>query len=338
MNRSFNIFLWVIFFMLMAPSGMVLASWNAVPGDATYSWKTGMENILIAVLPSQQLKSATHSKLTERRMGEVSKVLSGSHASEGLANLNKQMFTTQASLKEIKNPEERAKAVAAYIQTLNEVSSQLENEKQSRAVSYLPPNQATADDYSLQNLRQQRTTRPTAIPTNNNAYNPPANNNQPTYAPTTNPTYRPTTNPTYAPTTNPTALPATQPPVVPNPEDEEEVIGEEIVEEIGDTQDEIDDIIEDLEEVLEEAASQDPAQAPVQAPVMEANEAAAGQAEQTREAGQVQETQQQQQRREEDQRQREEEHQRDEEERNQRQEEEHQQRENKQVEQEEESH
>jgi hypothetical protein len=247
MNKSLNIFLWVLFFSLMAPSGVVLASWNAVPGDATYGWKTSMENILLAVLPSNKLKSSTNSKLTERRMGEVSKVLSGTHASEGLNNLSAQILSTKESLNKIDNAEDRAVAVAMYIQTLNEVNTQLETEQQSRTVGYLPPQQANTSDFSIKNLK--RPTRTTNPNTNNNG----SNVNRRTITPTQPPR---TTNPPIAvqPTQPPIGQP-TQPPFIPpvEPVDEEEIIEEDVSEEIDETQDEIDDIIDELEEIMEEA-------------------------------------------------------------------------------------
>lgn len=252
---------------------MALASWNAVPGDATYSWKTSLEGVLLAVLPSDKLKSATNSKLTERRMGEVSKVLSGTHASEGLNNLSAQVLTTKESLRKINNAQDRAVAVALYIQTLNEVNSQLETEKQSRAVAYLPPQQADTSQFSIKNLR-----RPTPVTTNNNTNtnqtvttSPPNN-----YAPpsTTQPTQRPIgqlsqpviTQPTQttqpSPTTQPVITqPTQQPTQQPNPTQptspleptEEELINEEVSEEIGQTQEEINEVIHELEDIIEEA-------------------------------------------------------------------------------------
>lgn len=253
----------------MAPSGMALASWNAVPGDATYSWKTSLETVLLAALPSDKLKSATNSKLTERRMGEVSKVLSGTHAREGLDNLSAQVLTTKESLRKINNAQDRAVAVALYIQTLNEVNSQLETEKQSRAVAYLPTQQADTNQFSIKNLR-----RPSPVNTNNDTtnYNNTNTNTVATaqpavnYAPpsTTQPTQRPigqlsqpvTTQPT--PTIQPIIVQPTQQPVTtqltsPAEPTEEELINEGVSEEIGQTQEQINNVIHDLEDIIAEA-------------------------------------------------------------------------------------
>lgn len=266
MNKKFNIFLWVIFFSLMAPSGMALASWNAVPGDATYAWKTSMEHILITVLPSDQLKSATHTRLTQRRLGEVSKVLSGTHAREGLDNLSSQIVLTQASINKISNVQDRKKAVNDYIKTLQDVSTQLEKEKQTRALAYLPPQQETANTFNIRNIKQNNPPPPTTQPVNQiqrkTEYTQP-NTQQPTSPQQTN-TTRSTTLPISQPiqppnpattNNNSTTFPATTQPSTTSPvtsTEETEAISEEIVEEIGSTQEEIAQIIEELETTLQE--------------------------------------------------------------------------------------
>lgn len=260
MNKRLNIFLWVLFFSLMAPSGMALASWNAVPGDATYSWKIGMENVLLAVLPSNKLKSSTNSKLTERRLGEVTKVLSGSHAQEGLHNLSAQIITTKESLNKINNAKDRGEAVALYIQTLNQVNSQLETEQQSRSVGYLPPQQANTNDFSIKNLRRQ--TNPTSIPqpTTQPADNKPViitkiiNNTIVKTVTKPAPTIQPST-PTLPPTSQPTSTNQpiiTQPPAT-EPETNDETIDENVSDEIDNTQKEIEETIKELENIAEEA-------------------------------------------------------------------------------------
>lgn len=111
MNRNLNIFLWVIFFSLMAPSGMALASWNSVPGDNTYGMKLALEKVLLfAISPSNELKSSTNSKLTERRLGEVTKVLSGVHAKESLENLTMQISATRESLAGIQDEQAKKRS------------------------------------------------------------------------------------------------------------------------------------------------------------------------------------------------------------------------------------
>ncbi len=250
MNRNLNIFLWVVFFTLMAPSGMVLASWNAVPGDGTYGIKLAMEKVLLlAISPSSELQSTTNFKLTERRMGEATKVLSGVHAKESLDNLTMQITATRKSLSGITDEQAKKEAIAKYIETLHTVTSQLEEQKVNRAISYLPPQRKTTTSYKIVNPRQTTTTTPTTTtPTNtkpviNNVTNNYYYQKPPTTGGTT-PTAPTPTQPTIQPT-------VTQPtPIQPSPTPEE-IIQPEVVENINDTQDEIGQVIEELEQEAE---------------------------------------------------------------------------------------
>ena len=262
----------------MAPSGIALASWNAVPGDATYSWKTSLETVLLAVLPSDKLKSATNSKLTERRMGEVSKVLSGTHAREGLNNLSAQILSTKESLNKIDNAEDRAIAVALYIETLNEVNNQLETEQQSRSVGYLAPQQADTEQFSIKNLRRSTPVKTSGNSDlkNNNIDNTTSNPDTTTsqvvnyQAPTkTNPIAttqpaqqpvakigQPTINQPLQPTQNTIAQvekSKTAQPLIEKETKEENLINNDVSVGIDETQEEINNIIEELENIVNEA-------------------------------------------------------------------------------------
>lgn len=225
----------------MAPSGMVLASWNAVPGDNTYGIKLGLEKaLLIAMSPSSQLQTTTNSKLTERRLGEVTKVLSGVHAKESLDNLTMQIAATRESLTGIQDEQAKKEAIAKYVETLHQVTSQLEEQKLTRALAYLPPQRQTTTSYKINNKPPTTTTTTNSqtkpavnYVTNNYYYQPPAGQTQPT------------TTQTGGTQTNPTQPPQTEP-------EAEDVIQPEVVEDITDTQDEIDQVIEELEQIADE--------------------------------------------------------------------------------------
>jgi archaellum component FlaG (FlaF/FlaG flagellin family) len=50
--------------ILFVPAILILASWNAVPGDSTYSIKVGLEKAILGVTPSDNLKTALEIKFT----------------------------------------------------------------------------------------------------------------------------------------------------------------------------------------------------------------------------------------------------------------------------------
>lgn len=122
---------WALLFFLMAPSTMALASWNAVPGDFTYSWKLSLEKVtLVALSPFSKLQSETQMKITERRMAEVNQVIYGDYAVEGLQNLNQQVIDTQVSLTKIKQAEAKQELIDQYLAYLRQISTDLDVQKE----------------------------------------------------------------------------------------------------------------------------------------------------------------------------------------------------------------
>lgn len=55
---------------------LVLASWNAIPGDSLYSLKTSLENVTLAALSGTPLLPKASIKFTDRRMNEATTLLS----------------------------------------------------------------------------------------------------------------------------------------------------------------------------------------------------------------------------------------------------------------------
>lgn len=255
MNRNLNILLWVVFFVLLAPSGMALASWNALPGDATYDMKISLEKVLLfALSPSNELQSTTNSKLTERRLGEVTRVLSGVHARESLDNLKMQIDSTRDSLYSIENEVAKKKAILKYIQTLHQISSELENQKLTRSLALRTPRQPlTSSGDPSPPPGTTATTQPQVTYVTNYYTQPqPPTVQQPvTIQPTQPTTIQPpvTIQPTQttAPATQPLQSSSPQPTSTAN-----ESITPEVVENITVTQDKIDAVIEDLTDTAEE--------------------------------------------------------------------------------------
>ena len=202
---------------------MALASWNAVPGDSTYSWKIALENALLFVLsPSEKLQTSTHVKLTERRFGELQTILSRNdeEVTEGFSNFSEQMRLTTSNISEIDNNESKIALTQQYIESLNDIVQELEEEQ------------------TVRNLNRNTTTTSTTTTTTNTGN---SNSGNSTYYPTPSNNSNPSTGiPTQ--TVTPVPAPTENPPT-----------DEEVDEEIEDIKDEIEDIIEDLEELEEEA-------------------------------------------------------------------------------------
>lgn len=121
--------IWSFIITLSIPTTLILASWNAVPGDSTYKLKVGLEQAMLGVAPSENIKNTLQIKYTERRFDEVEKVLGTSYASESLNNFNNQLITTKNSVQEMENIEEKSIQAQVLISTLEEVFQRIEEEK-----------------------------------------------------------------------------------------------------------------------------------------------------------------------------------------------------------------
>ncbi len=136
--------IWLTLMVLFVPSGMAVASWNAVPGDLTYSWKTGLEKGLLLVLkPSKTLQTSTQVALTQRRFEEVSKMLQENEAQVGLKNLSDQVETTSNSIQSLSAGSSKTQFTMQYIEALTELNQKLEQEKKRHQGSSYKP-RATA--------------------------------------------------------------------------------------------------------------------------------------------------------------------------------------------------
>jgi len=130
MKKPIDVLIWAVLLFLITPSTMVLASWNAVPGDTAYTWKLSLEQICLKVLsPSDKLQSTTQVKIAERRYGEVAQVLSSEYAVESLNNLNTQLSVTTSGIQEISKTITRDEVTERYITSLKEMSVSLDEQK-----------------------------------------------------------------------------------------------------------------------------------------------------------------------------------------------------------------
>jgi|GEM_PF-3710655 len=219
-----DVIIGVILLVLLIPSTMALASWNAVPGDLTYPWKISLEKSLLFVLkPSKELSGSTQVAITQRRFSEATDMLSGSQAELGLTNLTDQIATTSLSIHDINSRSARKELADKYIADLIEVNKRLEKEKLARRAkqknspvagvggnqnpnptqasggSPNPPSPPTVEDDidTAQQVIEDTIDDLTTI------------QNQVAPAPTPTPTIEPTTPPT--PTTQPTSQPSLSP-------------------------------------------------------------------------------------------------------------------------------
>jgi len=132
-RKVWNIIVWFILLVLLAPSGLILASQNAVPGDTMYPVKRSLEKVLLAVIPSPFYQVKVKIKYTERRLKEV-KILAGKgladeNTSISLASLGEQVESTSDTIKKVSNDQKQKELAESYLETLVETKQTLQNEK-----------------------------------------------------------------------------------------------------------------------------------------------------------------------------------------------------------------
>lgn len=132
--------LWGTLFLLFGPSVMIVASWNALPGDNLYGVKLTLEKAALAIAsPSYATTGNLQMKYTERRYAEAKQLLASKQSIAGLPYLQQQIAQTKNT---IENAPDKAAQVALakqYINALTTVSTDLETQKQSITTGSQPP-------------------------------------------------------------------------------------------------------------------------------------------------------------------------------------------------------
>ncbi len=215
MNKVFNTVLWVVLFILLLPSSLAIASWNSLPGSRLFATKLFMEQALVFVIPSAQVKGDLQIAYTERRFSEAKRLLSDQSSVQGLSYLDNQVDVTKDQILNAKDPVVKQQLAQKYVAKLREVNTQLEEQKQ---IAQSAPGQAVSTP----------TPTFTPIPT-------------PTPVPTHGET--PVATPTLPPTPTP-FVPLPPPPTAPGNND--------VVSQIDRSQEKIDKVIRDIEKETED--------------------------------------------------------------------------------------
>jgi len=138
LRQIINIVTLTLAFLLLAPAGLILASWNSLPGDSLYSTKRTLETIALAVLsPSYQTQTSLSTKLISRRLQEADATIDKKSSSEGLDQLKAQLALVQGQIQQAPTPEVKQQVTQKLVTTLVQTQAQLETKKQT-LVAALP--------------------------------------------------------------------------------------------------------------------------------------------------------------------------------------------------------
>lgn len=117
--------------LLLAPAGLILASWNSLPGDSLYPAKRTLEKVALALLsPSYQTQTSLQTKLITRRLDEATTIIDKKSSSAGLEQLKAQLALAQAQVQQAPNQEAKAAATQKLVTTLAKTQAQLETKKE----------------------------------------------------------------------------------------------------------------------------------------------------------------------------------------------------------------
>lgn len=81
--------------VLAAPTVLILASWNALPGDSLYPFKKGLETITLVATSATPLAPKFSVQFTDRRFSEANKLLATQGSTVGFALLAQEARATK---------------------------------------------------------------------------------------------------------------------------------------------------------------------------------------------------------------------------------------------------
>lgn len=117
--------------LLLAPAGLILASWNSLPGDSLYPAKRTLEKVALALLsPSYQTQTSLQTKLITRRLDEATTTIDKKSSSAGLEQLKAQLALAQAQVQQAPTPEVKQQVTQKLVTTLVQAQQQLETKKE----------------------------------------------------------------------------------------------------------------------------------------------------------------------------------------------------------------
>lgn len=131
LRQIINIITLTLTFIFLIPAGLILASWNSLPGDSLYPTKRTLEKVALALLsPSYQAQTGLSTKLISRRLEEADTIIDTKSSSAGLEELKAQLTLVQAQIQQAPTPEVKQQVTQKLVTTLLQTQQQLETKKQ----------------------------------------------------------------------------------------------------------------------------------------------------------------------------------------------------------------
>ncbi len=133
-RKFFDFFSWGFLLLFFIPTVLIMASWNALPGDTLYGTKLAFESALLAIAkPSLAASGSLSIKYTERRFSEAKQLLSNRNSVAGLAYVGRQVIETKTVIASAPPSATKQELVRTYLITLQNLSNELEQQKELAA-------------------------------------------------------------------------------------------------------------------------------------------------------------------------------------------------------------
>ena len=143
LRQTVNLVTLTFAFLLLAPTALILASWNSLPGDSLYSSKRSLEKLALGLLsPNYQVQSSLHTKLITRRLEEADLTIDKKSSSQGLEELKAQLVLAQTQVNAAPTPAAKQQASQQLVTALAQTQVRLETKKQT-LIAAVPPQVVT---------------------------------------------------------------------------------------------------------------------------------------------------------------------------------------------------
>lgn len=122
--------IWVVVFLFLVPSSLVVASWNSLPGSRLYRVKLVAEDSLVALAFSKSAKSELEVSYADKRLSDATQLLSETGSADGLEYFRSQIQDAKNALAQAPDGEVKEELRVRYITALQNASRQLDQQKQ----------------------------------------------------------------------------------------------------------------------------------------------------------------------------------------------------------------
>lgn len=157
MQKIIDYLTWGFILLFAAPTILIMASWNSLPGEPIFGVKRSFEQVLLFfVKPSYAAEAGLNVQYTQRRFNEAKVLLASNQSTQGLSYLSQQIKATKTVIERAPNKAKQREVAQNYIATLRTVSEELEVQQQA-----MGPQQGSVPSGLSQN---QPTRLPTATP------------------------------------------------------------------------------------------------------------------------------------------------------------------------------